>query len=126
MATIPRDARVDFEGFLQKQSEWLKEWRKRYFRLVGNKLYFSKTAEAQPHGVIDLARCLTVKSAEDKLQGKQYAFEVAIAMPDGKTQSFFLIAGDAASKDAWIHAIGRAIVHSSKSYRADSSSDEDD
>ena len=44
---------------------WLKEWRKRYFILKGNKLYFAQTPQKEPHGVIDLSECLTVKSAEE-------------------------------------------------------------
>jgi hypothetical protein len=66
---MPR-VKPDFEGYLYKRSElaglpslacpllrlqrspmifslhnagtWIKEWRRRYFRLIGNKLYFSK------------------------------------------------------------------------------------
>ncbi len=96
---------------------WLKEWRRRYFRLIGNKLYFSKDphvrvgrprgsrqasgwrrvafylaprlldatrraprepVQEEPHGIVDLKDCLTVKSAEDKT-GKRHAFEVATA-----------------------------------------------
>ena len=56
----------DFEGYLTKQSAWLKEWRKRYFVLKANRLYFMKTPQADPHGTIDLKECLTVKSAEEK------------------------------------------------------------
>lgn len=29
---------------------WLKEWRRRYFRLIGNKLYFSKDARVRTGG----------------------------------------------------------------------------
>jgi hypothetical protein len=88
-----------YEGWLTKRSVWLKEWRRRYFRLIDNKsvglatcsadwtgppaaaasdrnhrrpapplliaahprLYFSKTPGDEPHGVIDLAQCLTVR-----------------------------------------------------------------
>lgn len=56
----------DFEGELTKRSMWLKEWRKRYFLLKGNKLFFSKEKSEAPHGMIDLSECLTVKSAEEK------------------------------------------------------------
>ena len=38
---LPR-VKPEFEGFLTKRSTWLKDWRSRYFRLIGNKLYFSK------------------------------------------------------------------------------------
>ena len=61
----------DFEGYLTKQSAWLKEWRKRYFVLKENQLHYCKGQDASPHGTIDLKECLTVKSAEEKT-GKRY------------------------------------------------------
>ena len=64
---------ADFEGYLTKQSAWLKEWRKRYFLLKENQLHFCKTSDSQPHGTIDLKECLTVKSAEEKT-GKRYVY----------------------------------------------------
>ncbi|CAE7941573.1 PH1, partial [Symbiodinium sp. KB8] len=75
---------------------WLKDWRRRYFKLIGNQLHFSKTPEEAPHGVIDLSSCLTVKSASDKT-GKKYSFEVAT--PD---QTFFMYADSEEEKDNWI------------------------
>ena len=55
-----------------------REWRKRYFILKGNTLYFAKSPSDEPHGNIDLKDCLTVESAEDKT-GKSNCFEVATA-----------------------------------------------
>jgi hypothetical protein len=34
----------NFEGWLWKQSLWLKDWRKRYFILKGSKLFFAKVS----------------------------------------------------------------------------------
>jgi hypothetical protein len=165
---LPR-VKPEFEGFLTKRSTWLKDWRSRYFRLIGNKLYFSKDttvrrrrrrrlrggcaaaakrsaplrersaatpvacalapppallAQDEPHGVIDLKDCLTVKSAEEK-SGKPHSFEVAT--PE---HTYYMYADDEAAKDEWIGAIGKAIVRFSRSYRPeevddDSSSDDD-
>lgn len=66
MATKVDTSNADFEGFLTKQSAWLKEWRKRYFYLKENQLHFCKTRSSDPHGTVDLKQCLTVKSAEEK------------------------------------------------------------
>jgi hypothetical protein len=83
---------------------WLRQWRRRYFALVGNKIYFSVSPsvgepppppppgplvfssldcptrsfewQEPPHGVIDLSKCPTIKSADDKT-GKPHSFEVA-------------------------------------------------
>ena len=75
-----------YEGWLTKQSEWLKEWRRRWFILkgggasanadslrsvavcpsltpfvfcwrLGDKLFFSKSQFSVPHGMIDLSLC---------------------------------------------------------------------
>ena len=34
----------DYEGYLYKKSQWLGEWRKRYFILKGSKLFFAKVS----------------------------------------------------------------------------------
>lgn len=118
-------AKPDHEGYLTKRSAWLKEWRKRYFRLIGNKLYFSKDMGDQPHGFVDLKDCLTVKSAEEKT-GKAHSFEVAT--PE---ETFYMYAETDGEKDEWIGAIGKAIVRYSSSYtkpadEGDSDDDDDD
>jgi hypothetical protein len=77
----------------------------------------------EPHGIIDLKACLTVKSAEDKT-GKPHAFEVAT--PE---HTYYMYAETDAEKDEWIGAIGKAIVRHSTSYKVDEEdedSDEDD
>jgi len=106
--SIPRGVRVACEGFLSKQSKWIKSWRVRYFTLAGNQLYFSAEKGGEPHGVIDLSRCLTVKSADDKAK-KAHSFEVSTT-----TDTFLLVAESDAQKDAWIGAIGRSIVQGSR------------
>jgi len=108
----------DFSGYLTKRSKWLKEWRKRFFVLKGNKLYFCKQANSPPHGGIDLKDCLTVKSAEDKTN-KRNSFEVATPQ-----EIFFLYADSEREKDEWIGAIGRAIVRFSSAYTNDDGYDE--
>lgn len=52
---------ADFEGYLSKQSKWVKEWRKRYFVLKGSKLFFCKSQYAAPHGILDLVDCVSAK-----------------------------------------------------------------
>lgn len=86
-----------YEGSLYKRSEWLQQWRQRYFKLYlgpsGPRLYFCKDAESPPHGAIDLRQCLTVKSADDKT-GKKNSFEVSTS-----EQHFFMYANTAQEKD---------------------------
>mmetsp|Transcript_1636 Transcript_1636/g.4875 ORF Transcript_1636/g.4875 Transcript_1636/m.4875 type:complete len:138 (+) Transcript_1636:140-553(+) len=103
----------DYQGWLTKQSVWLKDWRRRYFILKGSKLFFAKSEMSPPHGMIDLASCMTVKSAEYKAH-KRNALEVST--PD---TTFLMYADSEKDKDDWIGAIGRAIVRCSSTYTND-------
>eukprot|EP00986_Skeletonema_menzelii_P003463 scaffold1049_cov152-Skeletonema_menzelii.AAC.34 len=57
--------KAEFEGYLTKQSMWLRDWRRRYFILKGSRLFFAKTPYEAPHGMIDLSRCTTVRTCID-------------------------------------------------------------
>jgi len=101
---------AEFEGWLTKQSAWLKDWRRRYFILKGKSLFFCKSEYSAPHGMIDLASCTTVKSADMKAR-KKNSFE--ISTPD---TTFLLYADTEKEKDDWIGSVGRAIVRCSNTY----------
>lgn len=108
----------NFEGWLTKQSAWLKDWRKRYFILKGSKLFFAKTPTAVPHGMIDLSQCMTVKSAELKA-GKKNAIEVSTT-----DTTFYMYADSEKEKDDWIGAIGRSIVQASATFTSEDGKDD--
>lgn len=110
----------DYQGWLTKQSQWLKDWRRRYFVLKQSKLFFSKNESVSPHGMIDLASCMTVKSAEYKAH-KRNALEVST--PD---TTYLMYADTEKEKDDWIGAIGRAIVRCSSTYTNDDGMEVDD
>jgi len=101
---------ADFEGWLTKQSMWLKDWRRRYFILKGSKLFFSKNDYSAPHGMIDLSQCTTVKSADLKSK-KRNSFEVST--PE---TTFLLYADTEKEKDDWIGSVGKSIVRCSNTY----------
>ncbi|KAJ1414276.1 hypothetical protein B484DRAFT_401814 [Ochromonadaceae sp. CCMP2298] len=101
------------EGWLTKRSDWLKDWRRRYFILKGAKLFFAKGEFSSPHGMIDLSTCMTVKSAELKA-GKKNAIEVST-----KEKTFYMYADTEKEKDEWIGAIGRSIVQASATFTAE-------
>ncbi len=94
---LPVGATPVFQGYLHKQSEWIRDWRRRFFSLYigpsGPQLYFAKDANTPPHGMIDLRNCLTVKSADDKTK-KANSFEVAT-----KELTFFMYASSPLEKD---------------------------
>jgi PH domain len=100
----------DYEGYLTKQSTWMKEWRRRYFILKGSKLFFCKNEYGNAHGMMDLALCTTVKSADLKSK-KRHSFE--ISTPE---TCYLLYADSESEKDDWIGRVGKAIVRCSRTY----------
>nr|GFA10677.1 hypothetical protein [Tanacetum cinerariifolium] len=77
-------------GFLTKQGEYIKTWRRRYFVLKQGHIFWFKestvTRGSNPRGVIPVGSCLTVKADSEK------------------------------EKEDWINSIGRAIVQCSRSH----------
>ena len=69
--------------------------------------------------MIDLSKCLTVKSAELKSR-KKNSIEVSTA-----ESTYFMVADSDKAKDEWIGAIGRAIVQSSATFTGDDGRDKD-
>jgi len=90
-----------------------KEWRRRYFILKGSKLFFAKNEYSAVHGMMDLAQCTTVKSADLKSK-KQHSFE--ISTPE---TTYLLYADTESEKDDWIGRVGKAIVRCSRTYYQD-------
>ena len=66
----------------------IQDWRRRFFILKGSRLFFAKNPHDLPHGMIDLSRCTTVKSADLKAH-KKHSFE--ISTPE---TTFLLYAGE--------------------------------
>uniref|UniRef100_A0A803P1D8 PH domain-containing protein n=1 Tax=Cannabis sativa TaxID=3483 RepID=A0A803P1D8_CANSA len=62
-------------GWLTKQGEYIKTWRRRWFVLKQGKLFWFKestiTRASKPRGIIPVASCLTVKGAEDVLNKRR-------------------------------------------------------
>lgn len=104
------EEKIEFEGELTKRSMWLKEWRKRYFMLKSNKLYFSVHKNETHHGMIDLTDCLRIKSAEE-MTNQPNCFE--IVTPE---TTYYMYANSEKEKEEWIGAIGRAIVRYSSAF----------
>jgi len=100
-------------GWLMKQGEYIKTWRRRWFVLKQGKIFWFKsdviTPDSQPRGVIEVNKCLSIKGAEDRVN-KAHAFEISTV-----EESMFFIADSDKEKEDWINAVGRAIVRHSKS-----------
>lgn len=100
-------------GWLTKQGDYLRTWRRRWFILKQGKLLWFKdsgvTRISVPRGVIPVGKCLTVKGAEDIIN-KRFAFEVS-----DNQDTFYFIADSDKEKEDWINSIGRSIVQNSLS-----------
>nr|AFN53666.1 hypothetical protein [Linum usitatissimum] len=99
-------------GWLTKQGEYIRTWRRRWFILKQGKLLWFKdsivTRASVPRGVVAVGQCLTVKGAEDVLN-KPFAFELST-----NNDTMYFIADSEKEKEEWINSIGRSIVqHSS-------------
>jgi len=81
--------------------------------LKGSKLFFAKNEYSAPHGMMDLAQCTTVKSADLKSK-KRHSFE--ISTPE---TTYLLYADTETEKDDWIGRVGKAIVRCSRTYYQD-------
>ncbi|CAM0883632.1 unnamed protein product [Alopecurus aequalis] len=104
-------------GWLDKQGEYIKTWRRRWFVLKQGKLFWFKdstvTRASVPRGVIPVATCLTVKGAEDVLNRK-FAFELSTPR-----ETMYFVADSEKEKEEWINSIGRSIVQHSRSVTDD-------
>ncbi|XP_062231523.1 pleckstrin homology domain-containing protein 1-like [Phragmites australis] len=104
---------VERSGWLNKQGEYIKTWRRRWFVLKQGRLFWFKdpavTRASVPRGVIPVASCLTVKGAEDVLN-RQFAFELSTP-----AETMYFIADSEKEKEEWINSIGRSIVQHSRS-----------
>ncbi|KAL4576193.1 hypothetical protein LXL04_012282 [Taraxacum kok-saghyz] len=100
-------------GWLTKQGEYIKTWRRRWFVLKQGKVFWFKESivnrGSRPRGVIPVAECLTVKGAEDVIN-KQFAFELST-----RSDTMYFIADSEKEKEDWINSIGRSIVQLSRS-----------
>eukprot|EP00696_Hemimastix_kukwesjijk_P004909 gnl/Hemi2/16278_TR5413_c0_g1_i1.p1 gnl/Hemi2/16278_TR5413_c0_g1~~gnl/Hemi2/16278_TR5413_c0_g1_i1.p1 ORF type:complete len:122 (+),score=26.63 gnl/Hemi2/16278_TR5413_c0_g1_i1:74-439(+) len=108
----------DKDGFLTKQSMYLKQWRRRRFILKGNQLFvFKPTARVSntqpPHDVIDLSQARGVKGAEEKCS-KANSFQLTTPQA-----TYYMYADSEQEKQEWISALGRVIVHNSRMFIPD-------
>merc|ERR1711907_83436 len=97
------------EGFLDKQSRYLKSWRKRYVILIKSHLLTFKDNMNRdaPTEIIPINNCCTVKSADDELNVKN-SFKVLV-----QDRTFYFMGADNSDKESWIGALGKAMIKSS-------------
>lgn len=103
----------DRTGWLMKQGEVMKSWRRRWVVLKQGKIFWFKNEVVTPQspcrGIIEVDKCLSVKGAEDAIH-RSFAFELSTA-----DSVMYFVADSDKEKEDWINAIGRAIVRHSAS-----------
>ena len=92
------------EGWLMKESKWLKEWRRRYFVLKDSKLFFFKDEYSSPHGMVDLSNDAIVRDTYID-GGKEFGFEIKT-----KDEHFEMHADSESEREEWIALINHAIA----------------
>eukprot|EP00918_Siedleckia_nematoides_P078481 GHVU01171734.1.p1 GENE.GHVU01171734.1~~GHVU01171734.1.p1 ORF type:complete len:122 (+),score=14.97 GHVU01171734.1:43-408(+) len=97
------------EGWIQKQSLFFKNWRRRWLVLTNEYLCtFPESGKyAKPTEYLRLRDCSTVKSADDDVH-KEFSFRV-----DSPQRVFFLVADSPGDREAWIGQIGAKMVRPS-------------
>mmetsp|Transcript_16948 Transcript_16948/g.47272 ORF Transcript_16948/g.47272 Transcript_16948/m.47272 type:complete len:141 (+) Transcript_16948:50-472(+) len=104
-----RQSEIRKEGWVMKESNYLRQYRRRWLVLTPERLLTFAKKQAYsttPTENIDLRQCGTVKSADD-MTNRPFSFTVQV--PD---RNFFLIAADDADRNEWVAAIGRATTES--------------
>ncbi|CAD8043699.1 unnamed protein product [Paramecium primaurelia] len=105
------------EGWLEKESRVFKSWRKRWFVLTTTTLYTFKAEKqySNPTELIPLSTISTIKSCQEETN-KENTFKI-----DTPETTFFLMSNNNQEKEAWIGAIGKAMVklHMKKNQKDD-------
>lgn len=99
---------ADKEGWLHKKSRWVGDWRERFFVLKGSKLFFCKSENDAPHGMIDLVDCISAMDAEVKAK-RANTLELVL-----RDERFYVSADSEVQKLSWLSSILKCIdKHSS-------------
>lgn len=88
------------EGWVTKQSRWIKAWRRRYAYLYDTMMYLSKNRDVAPHHTLDLFQLESVKPG-DEVTGKKFSF--ILTMQNGDT--FYLMANSESDRKNWMEKI---------------------
>jgi len=93
------------DGWLTKQGGSWKNWKRRWFVLKGDCLYYFKTnKDTEETGIIELTRESVVREEPKK---KRYAFSVATT-PDAK-RIYYMYPDNVGDTQDWIHVLNTAI-----------------
>ncbi|KAL0249558.1 hypothetical protein GEMRC1_004788 [Eukaryota sp. GEM-RC1] len=105
---------VKFEGYLTKQGNLFKTWRRRWFVLDQNTLsYFGKPQDSKPKNVIELTPETTAKPIpEDLFQSLRLRHPISCCLLFQSSiagRQFYFVADTPEERDQWITMIERAV-----------------
>jgi len=93
----------DKQGFLTKQGGLVKNWKRRWFVLKGDKIYYFKAQTDQDvTGVIELSSKSKVK--KDEIKGKNNLFSVSTT-----NRVYFMYPDSLSDQEAWISEIQKTV-----------------
>lgn len=93
---------VSKSGWLLKRSDWIKQWRNRFFKLQGNTLSFAKTEDSKPHGIM---KCFAVEVVSEH-ENHKLVRQIKISCREKKhVRIYFLRASSPEEETLWVDAI---------------------
>ena len=96
-----QQAQLITEGWVKKQSRWLKAWRKRYAFLYDTTLYISLSRESpKPRHVLDLLEFVHVKPADEVIKKKN---SFMIGLKSG--EKYFFSTTSEEERNFWVQRI---------------------
>ncbi len=103
-----KDSDIVKQGFLVKQSKFLRQWKRRWFILTPSHLCsFANQGDhinGSPTEFINIGECSTVRSADEET-GKENSFKI-----ETPSRTFYLVADASNEKESWIGSIGKQMV----------------
>jgi len=101
--------RSDKEGYLVKRGSFVKNWKRRWFVLKENILFYYKTPQdIQPKGQLPLTADCELEKISD-VEGKSVSFCIQLKLP--KDSGFFYMQADnEEQRDSWMAAISFRII----------------
>jgi hypothetical protein len=107
-ALFIRDQDIIKQGYLLKQSKYLRQWKQRWIVLTSQYIcsYESPGGHvgSSPTEYLLLKDCTTVRSADDET-GRDNSFKI-----ESSDRTFFLVGSNQEDKESWIGVIGRQMI----------------
>jgi len=111
VAPLKASGRSNKEGYLIKRGSFVKNWKRRWFVLKENIMFYYKTPQdIQPKGQLSLTICCDIAKMNE-IDGKAISFCFQLKFPkDGGF--FYMQADNEEQRESWMAAIALAIISS--------------